>query len=255
MREGQAKAELLAAEATNLITDGFLTPNSIVCSIELVPQGSVGGALVAKARDVAADCIVMGTRGQGEIKSKLFGSVSQIVLNQADQIPVLIVHPGAADTRERCGHSVVFTLDGSERSLRALEQGACFVGEGASVYLFHSYQAPQKHVIPFGGLVRVTENRFYLQECAELEAKHAALKAQASERLAGAVAVPDSAVHLVLYPAHDPCTGIEQLRVKEGADMVVVGSRGDTGVSRVVGGSLAHDLLHKEQPFALLVTH
>ena len=259
--EAHANAQALVAEATALIGD---VACSIVSVVDLVPQSQgVGEQLVERAAEAEADCIVMGTRGRGEFKSKLFGSVSQAVLNHASQIPVLIVHPGAADTREAAGHSVLFALDGTERSLRAVEQGACFVEEGSAVYLFHAYEEPSRcYVIPGGGnfnsfnRFHAIENQGYAKECEVLRVQHEQLKTDASERLniASSVPVPPEDIHLTLYTAQDPSTGIELLRAKESIDLVVIGSRGQTGFTRLYNGSLTHDLMHKAGPFAVLVT-
>eukprot|EP00656_Telonema_subtile_P055303 TRINITY_DN8509_c0_g1_i1.p1 TRINITY_DN8509_c0_g1~~TRINITY_DN8509_c0_g1_i1.p1 ORF type:complete len:289 (-),score=73.76 TRINITY_DN8509_c0_g1_i1:39-905(-) len=259
--EAHANAQALVAEATALIGD---VACSIVSVVDLVPQSQgVGEQLVERAAEAEADCIVMGTRGRGEFKSKLFGSVSQAVLNHASQIPVLIVHPGAADTREAAGHSVLFALDGTARSLRSVEQGACFVEEGSAVYLFHAYEEPQKCYISPGagnfGMYRgyVMENQAYDVQCQRLRQEHDKLKADASKRLnvASSVPVPPEDIHLTLYTAQDPSTGIELLRAKESIDLVVLGSRGETGLRRLSNGSLAHELLHREAPFAVLVIH
>jgi nucleotide-binding universal stress UspA family protein len=70
-----------------------------VGSTALVLQGRVGEAIVRQARAGGHDLVAMGSRGRGELRSMVLGSVSHQVLHDSP-VPVLIVHL-KEDQRER----------------------------------------------------------------------------------------------------------------------------------------------------------
>jgi nucleotide-binding universal stress UspA family protein len=70
----------------------YLGWHGLVCEVHpLYPEAEVGAALLARARELGADLLVMGGYGRSRMRERIFGGVTRHVLDHCD-LPVLIAH-------------------------------------------------------------------------------------------------------------------------------------------------------------------
>lgn len=228
-------ANAAVQEAQARLTRPGLTVESLVLN------GRPAAALVDDARRMAADLIVVGSRGHGTIESMLLGSVSAEVIDHA-MTPVLVA-------RRRRIDRVVLAWDGSTSASRAAEllrRWPIFARSSVRVVSVADIEVPWWSGFPSAGspelmplwLDAVDASRSQRDQLASemtLELQAAGLTAEADRREGDAAAE-------ILAAAN----AIE-------ADLILLGTHGRTGVARLVLGSVARNVLHHASSSVLVV--
>lgn len=202
-----------------------LGPNDAEIHIE---QGSEYAAVVRCAEHVQATMIIVGTHGRKSLARLVLGSVAEQVVRYA-HCPVLVARP------EKKKGVVLATTDFSDPSLPALRAaGAEAARRKANLVLMHAIDFPSAALTtlaPFGS-VPVLPSAESQDDAKKLvtEALEDALKRLG---LLGEVRV-------VVGP---PAASIVESAEALGAELLVVATRGRTGLSRVALGSVAERVL------------
>jgi nucleotide-binding universal stress UspA family protein len=177
-----------------------------------------------------ADLLVVGARGLGGFRGLLLGSVSQQCLHHAT-CPVAVVREGPHDAREGSGR-VVVGIDDSETARRALEW-ALEAGRvhQATVEAVHAWSVPYSGGEMFGAGVLDPESF-------EAAARHIIDQAVESADASGLPAP-------VTRTVTNGSAAAAILGAAEGADLVVVGTRGFGGFKGMVLGSVSNNIAHR----------
>ena len=197
--------------------------------------GSPAEVIVSMAEEQKADLIVMGARGLGPIKERLFGSVSHSILGLA-RCATLIVHGPVKAMKQ-----ILLPLQGpsdAEAAVRFLRLKPFHDAvELTLLTVLPSTEPPP----PVGTAAGVAY--------AEILEKQAAYIKGVTDRL-----------RALGYQAHGvavvgtPATTILQEATTRCADLILMGTRGRQGVTRFVLGSVSHAVLHK-MPCPVLAFH
>jgi nucleotide-binding universal stress UspA family protein len=197
----------------------------------LLLRGRPASAIVDEAREWGADLIAVGHRGLGTIETMLLGSVSAEVVDHAP-CPVLVA-------RRPEVRSVIFATDGSTCAGHAeevLTAWPMFADLPVTVVSVADTALPWSVGMAPGLYDRVVES--YTEDVDEARREGKGIADAAAVRLIehGLIAVAE--VH-----EGDPAATIVATAIAKGTDLVVIGTRGHTGLARLLLGSVARNVL------------
>jgi monovalent cation/proton antiporter MnhG/PhaG subunit len=193
-----------------------------VIADDVVARGDPATAITAEAEAFGADLVVIGSRGLGFLRTLFLGSVATAVVDGAP-CPVLVAR------RPSLGAMLV-AADGSAPSEAATELVASWeIFEGVSIQVLSvATSFPQYGDLPTAGTMLEAEETAAQRKVAEAAA--------ARLRRAGRQAVPH------VRPG-DAAAAILAFAQAREVDLIVVGSRGRTGLRRAFLGSVGRDVL------------
>jgi nucleotide-binding universal stress UspA family protein len=198
-------------------------------------------AIAREARDAAATLIVMGARGLGPLASTFLGSVSAEVVDAAP-CPVLV-------SRSEDVRRILFATDGSEGS-RAAERhlATLLLAQRAPVTVVSV--AEVFHAWSIGIAPTMVSRVLEIQAEDEARARtvHEGIATGTAERL-----VAEGVDARPLVRIGDPALQILATAADVRADLIVLGSRGQTGLRRLLLGSVARAVLTRATASVLIV--
>ena len=228
LREAIGRAET-ALKRDGVTIDGFLV------------RGRPASSIVDEAVGLNADLVVVGSRGHGTIATMLLGSTAAEVVDHAP-CPVLVA-------RESTLGTVAFADDGSAPAREAeaiLTDWPIFGGSHVSVVTVAEVAVPVAAGFTPGLYDQVLES--YTRSADEAREETADEAATAAGRLSAA-GLDAEAVAL----EGDAATEILRFAETRHVNTIVMGTRGRTGLARLIMGSVARNVLLHAQCSVLIV--
>jgi nucleotide-binding universal stress UspA family protein len=214
-----------------------------------IAEGHPAGAIVARAGELSADLLVLGTHGRSGFERWVLGSVTEKVLRKA-LCPVLTVPTRASDV---AGQRVVFrrivcAVDFSECSMHALDYAISLAEEAhASLTVVHVIELPPDipREVHETVMLGPRSQREYLA-LAE-EAGQARLTDAVPHRVRASLTVD------TVLGAGKPYREILRVAAEHSADLIVVGVHGRGAFDRMLFGSTTQHLVRQASCLVLTI--
>lgn len=207
-----------------------------------VLRGRAAGAIVDEARAMEADLIVLGSRGHGTIATMLLGSTAAEVVDQAP-CPVLVARGNALG-------SIAFADDGSPPARRAetlLTEWPIFEGHPVQVVTVAEVAVPVAAGFTPGLYDQVLDS--YTRSVDEARAE---VRAE-SDSAAGRLTTAGRSAEAVALEG-EAAAELVRFATERGVGTIVMGTRGHTGLARLLLGSVARNVLI-HAPCSVLIAH
>jgi nucleotide-binding universal stress UspA family protein len=236
-REG---AERLALEGVRLAGEAGLGAEPVTAERD----GGAWRTILAIAKERGVSAIVAGARGRSGLRSALLGSVSTGLVHHSD-VPVLVVPASSGD---QATGPVLLCYDDSENARHAIEQAGQLAANKEATVL-HVWQPWVPHTpkyVPIvsgavGSMARELDE-IADEQSSELTDLGVAAATAANFNADGVSERCDGAVWHAILETSD----------RANASLIVLGSRGMTGLSAVLG-SVSHGVLHHSERPVLIV--
>ncbi len=208
-----------------------------------VAEGKVSDEIIRLARDEAFSTIVMGRRGLSPLKALLLGSVTRSVLSLAENVTVYVAAQEPVQTTAGPIFPILLPVDGSESSLAAVRQAAALAQAAGSLKPFLTLI----HVVDIAFLgVSIPEGAQDLVEKGEniLTVSRGILQE------AGLAGLWDEKL-----VTGEPAQAIVHQAEEGGYPLIMMGSRGLSGLAKMIIGSVTSSVVHTAPGAAVAVVY
>ncbi len=229
----------------NLLASDTLQVQSLVVS------GVPGQEILTVIQKKKIDIAVLGSRGLSRISGLLLGSVSEWVLNDAS-CSILIGRPTARSTKSSAGLNILLATDGSPDAWNAVDVVRSFeFPSGTTLTLLHvikKHVYETRQVVERGGRSRAEFSKLAKDVCRDGDLRGVRLLQETRDSLAS------TACHIreCIALGHEAQEIIRAARIQK-ADLVIMGSKGVTGLRRLFMGSVAQAVSHHAPCSVLIV--
>jgi len=220
--------------AQNMIQEKGLTLGEKIKSF-----GSSVEGILEQMENKKYDLILLGSHGKKGIQ-KWLGSVSRQVISNS-QVPIYI---SKKRTKNR---KILFCIDGSEQSYSAVKQGAQLLDlKGREIYIVSVKENPE--LLP----MEATMDKNWLDSIEKQQKIHATKAINKAKTILDEAQL---AVHNEMILTGNPAQKIIEFVEKEKIDLVIMGARTKTDLSKLLLGSVSKRVLEHVSADVLVVSN
>ncbi len=206
-----------------------------------VLQGDAKTQITEAAKKWGADLIIMGSRGNRGVDLIVLGSVSQGVIMQSP-CPVIVVKPDDEYDLQKGFKNIIIAVDNSSYSQAALDWLKKFTWSSDTAFKLITVVPPLSDAISdVGDVARTSE--LSRQHEATINSAKQELQAVANE-LAKTITGGNISIEV---GEGDPREAVLQMATVWGADLIVMGSHGRTGLTKLLIGSVSQAVALQSQ--------
>ncbi|HET8932708.1 MAG TPA: universal stress protein [Polyangiales bacterium] len=232
--------QVLAAEVRHL-----LPPSEYKLRVE--PHlGNLGERLAAIAVDEKADLIVVGSHDRNMVERIWEGSTSHATLHNSHTSVLCVPTEESGALRKRRTACVVVATDFSRLGDAALPLAYAIAEPGAIIHVLHVVPAREQGARDFHDIFALDDLNVASPARDEAWQHMRQLTSRTSEG-------PDKRVVLHALESDNAAEAIAQAAERLHADVIVMGTRGRSGLSKAVMGSVTSNVVHLSKRPVLLV--
>jgi nucleotide-binding universal stress UspA family protein len=197
-------------------------------------EGPVAFALASYCQEIGADLLVLTTRGRSGFAQLWLGSVAEALLHSLS-LPMLLLHPSLTPEPPTPFRHIFVPLDGSALAEQILPHAVALAGlDGAELTLLRVIEGPSGPSAGQSPLYRPHEmHTTDEQATAELYLT----------RLAAELLSAGHPAHTLVVAAEHPARAIIAAAAERGADLIALATRGRSGLTHAILGSVADKVI------------
>ncbi|MCL2524043.1 MAG: universal stress protein [Betaproteobacteria bacterium] len=222
-----------ASRQMQVIADELAAANSVEAECQVL-FGTPVDALLEHAGDIAADLLVVGSRGEGYLRQLTIGSTALRLLRKTRRPALVVKHPPAGPYRR-----ALVAMDFSPAALAALRL-VRQIAPQAELTLLHAIEIPFESKMHYAGV----NNDIIQQYRSEAWTK----AMQQLRRLADIEHLTESVAQLSALHGNPTDLILEQANAQD-CDLIVAGKRGDLHIVEelLLGSTTKHLLLEADR--------
>jgi len=213
-----------------------------VKQLAAIREGTVHEVVRDYAKEHDVDLVVVGTHGRTGISKLMYGSVTERILKTV-HTPIIVIPPEGG----KMPSSILMAYDFSAPARRAAEAARAIHGVfHGPLHMVHTYLDVWGEYTDRGAVIGETAER-------RREALHRGLEEMLQNEAKELFSIDAQAVQTHLVTGN-PTESILKVADEVGATLIAAGTRGKSGIERLLIGSVARRLLH-DSKIPLLLAH